>query len=66
MAKKTGGNPKTQVTQTELKVVRLQLPLEDQRKLRMLAASENTSMAILARRVMQDDIARHALKVGGK
>jgi hypothetical protein len=66
MAKKTGGNPKVQATQTELKVVRLHLPAEDQRKLRMIAGSENTSMALLARRVMQEYIASHALKVGGK
>jgi hypothetical protein len=62
MAKKTGEKPKVQATQVELKLVRLELPPEEQRKLRMLAASENTSMAILARRIVLEYIASHALK----
>jgi hypothetical protein len=66
MAKKKVAEPKMQATQDELKVVRLELPAEEQRKLRMLAASENTSMAILARRVMLKYIADHSVKGGGK
>ena len=44
--------PATDV-QAKLKVVRLHLPPEDHHALRRLAADENTSMAILARRVIQ-------------
>jgi hypothetical protein len=62
MAKKTEGNPKAQATQAELKVVRLHLPPDDQRKLRMIAASENTSMALMARKIVQGYLAEHALK----
>jgi len=68
MAKKTGEKPKmpASATQTELRSVRLQLPPEDHKKLRRLAADQDTNMAILARKVMQEYIARQTLKGGGK
>lgn len=52
-------------TETELRMVRLQLPPEDHREFRKLAAAEETNMALLARRIVQEYIARHR-KAGGK
>jgi hypothetical protein len=63
MAKKTGkpSMPAT-VTQAELRSVRLQLPLEEHRKLRRLAADHDTNMALLARKIVQEYLARHRPK----
>jgi hypothetical protein len=55
-----------QATQTELRSVRLQLPPDDHRKLRRLAADAETNMAILVRRIIQEYIASHPLKGGAK
>jgi hypothetical protein len=56
---------KTGTTEVELRVVRLALPPEDHREFRKLAAAEETNMALLARRIIQDWIARQR-KAGGK
>jgi hypothetical protein len=55
---------KMQATQEELRAVRLYLPADDHRKLRRLAADEETNMALLARRIVQEYIARHSAKEG--
>jgi hypothetical protein len=65
MARKKTGPTKMQATETELRVVRLALPPEDHREFRKLAAAEETNMALLARRVIQEYIARQR-KGGGK
>jgi hypothetical protein len=64
MARKKAGT-KMQATETELRVVRLALPPEDHREFRKLAAAEETNMALLARRIIQEWIARQR-KAGGK
>jgi hypothetical protein len=66
MAKKTVEKPKMPVTQAELRSVRLQLPPDDHKKLRRLAADQDTNMAILARKIVLDYLAAHTLKAGGK
>jgi hypothetical protein len=53
-------------TQPDLRAVRLYLPADDHRKLRRMAADEETNMAILARRIVQDYIAKNAPKGGAK
>jgi hypothetical protein len=63
MAKKTGepkmpAKPKMAANDLNLRVVRLALPREDHREFRKLAAAEETNMALLARRVIQEYIAR--------
>jgi hypothetical protein len=45
-------------TEVEMKIVRLALPRDDHREFRKLAAAEETNMALLARRVIQEWIAR--------
>jgi hypothetical protein len=56
----------TTETQPDLRAVRLYLPPDDHRKLRRMAADEETNMALLARRIVQEYIARHAPKGGAK
>ena len=60
MARKKIEATKMPATQTEgeLRVVRLALPPEDHKEFRKLAAAEETNMAILARRIVQEYIAR--------
>jgi len=58
MARTKTGNSKMQSTEVELRVVRLALPPEDHREFRKLAAAEETNMALLARRIVQEWIAR--------
>jgi hypothetical protein len=65
MARKKTGRTEMPATEAELRVVRLALPPDDHREFRKLAAAEETNMALLARRVIQDYIARHR-KGGGK
>jgi hypothetical protein len=62
--KKTEKNPMP-ATQTEMRFVRLQLPADDHKKLRRLAADNDTNMAVLARQIVQEYIAQHT-KGGGK
>jgi hypothetical protein len=57
--------PKMPAT-TELRAVRLHLPLDDHRKLRRLAADQDTNMALLTRKIVQEYLARHEVKGGGK
>jgi hypothetical protein len=64
MARKKTEEPKVEATQTELRTVRLALPPEDHKKLRRLAADNDTNMALLARRIVQEYIARHSAKGG--
>ena len=45
-------------TQAEMRAVRLYLPLEDHRKLRRLAADNDTNMALMARKIVMDHLAR--------
>jgi hypothetical protein len=54
-----------QATEVELRVVRLALPPVDHREFRKLAAAEETNTAPLARRIIQEWIARQR-KGGGK
>lgn len=42
---------------SELKAVRLELPLEDHKKLRVEAAKQGTSMASLVRRLVEEFLA---------
>ena len=65
MARTKTGNSKMQATEVELRVVRLALPPEDHREFRKLAAAEETNMALLARRIIQEWIARQR-KAGAK
>lgn len=58
MAKKKTEAPKMPATEVEMRVVRLALPPEDHREFRKLAAAEETNMALLARRIVTDWIAR--------
>jgi hypothetical protein len=66
MARKKTETPKMPTTEVEMKFVRLQLPPGDHKKLRQLAADEETNMAILARRIVQEYLARHTPKGGAK
>lgn len=65
MARKKTESPAMPTTEAELRVVRLALPPDDHREFRKLAAAEETNMALLARRVIQEYIARQK-KAGGK
>jgi hypothetical protein len=58
MARKKTEESGMSATRPELRPVRLALPPEDHKKLRRLAADEDTNMAVLARRIVQDYIAR--------
>jgi plasmid stability protein len=58
-------------TGTELKAVRLELPVETHRELRIEAAKEGVSMAMFARKLVEDGLAKlrggkPASKKGGK
>jgi hypothetical protein len=66
MARKKTEKPAMPATQPEMRSVRLYLPLDDHRRLRRLAADNETNMAILARRIVQDYIAKHPLKGEGR
>jgi hypothetical protein len=66
MARKKSEKSKMAATDVEMRFVRLQLPVEDHRKLRRLAADEDTNMAILTRRIVQEYLARHTPKGGSK
>jgi hypothetical protein len=59
MPRKTskGGKPVDAVG-TELKAVRLELPLEDHKRLRIEAAKEGVSMASLVRRLVEDFLSK--------
>ena len=57
MASKKTETPKMPATE-ELRVVRLALPPQDHREFRKLAAAEETNMALLARRIVQEYIAQ--------
>lgn len=58
MARKKTEKPEMPATEAELRVVRLALPPEDHKEFRKLAAEEETNMALLARRIIQEYIAR--------
>jgi hypothetical protein len=58
MAKKTEKKP-VQATQEALRSVRLQLPPDDHKKLRRLAADHDTNMALLVRKIVQEFIAQN-------
>jgi hypothetical protein len=64
MARKKTEQPKMQATEAEMKFVRLQLPPDEHRKLRRLAADEETNMALLARRIVLEYLSRHTPKGG--
>jgi hypothetical protein len=49
--------PATQA-QPALRAVRLYLPVEDHKKLRRLAADNDTNMALMARKIVMDHLAR--------
>ena len=66
MARKKTERANMPATEVEMKFVRLQLPTDDHKKLRRLAADEETNMAILARTIVQEYLARHTPKGGGK
>jgi hypothetical protein len=65
MARKKTEVPQMPATEVEMRVVRLALPPEDHKEFRKLAAAEETNMALLARRIVQDYIAKHR-KAAGK
>jgi hypothetical protein len=58
MARKKTEAPKMPTATDELRIVRLQLPAAEHKEFRKLAAAEETNMALLARRVIQEYIAR--------
>jgi hypothetical protein len=58
MARKKTEAPKMPTATDELRLVRLQLPATAHKEFRKLAAEEETNMAILARRVILEYIAR--------
>lgn len=56
MARKKPEKKDVPATQAALKLVRLEIPPEYHRDLRIIAAKQETTMAVLARRVMQEFI----------
>jgi hypothetical protein len=58
MARKKAEGSRVPATRLELRPVRLALPPEDHKKLRRLAADQETNMALLVRKIVQDYIAR--------
>jgi hypothetical protein len=66
MARKKTGDSTMPATRQELRAVRLYLPAEVHKKFRRLAADEETNMALLARKIVQDYVASHPLKAGDK
>jgi hypothetical protein len=64
MARKKTVQPMEPAKAAEMRFVRLQLPLEDQRALRLLAAEKDSSMAVLARTIIQEYLATHNPKEG--
>jgi hypothetical protein len=58
VARKKSEKPEMPATGTGLRVVRLALPPEDYKEFRKLAAEEETNIALLARRVIREYIAR--------
>jgi hypothetical protein len=68
MARKqtTGGKPMpASATSDEVRAVRLELPIELHKQFRIEAAKEDTSMAAIARRLVEEWMARRA-KGGSK
>jgi hypothetical protein len=59
MAKKKA-ETKMPTTAEEMRLVRLELPASVHREFRMLAASEETHMALLARRIIVEYVERKA------
>jgi hypothetical protein len=53
-------------TQPGERSVRLYLPIEDHRRLRRLAADNDTNMALLTRKIVMEYIAKHPLKGEGR
>jgi hypothetical protein len=66
MAKKRLGRPPMPATDVELRPVRLHLPVEEHKRLRRLAADQDTNMALLTRKIVMEYIARHPLKGEGR
>jgi hypothetical protein len=66
MARKKVETPKMPVTEAkpELKIVRLELPREYHRLLRMAAAADETNMALMARKFVMEALDKR--KGGGK
>jgi hypothetical protein len=63
MARKKTEAAKMPTATDELRLVRLQLPPAEHKEFRKLAAEEETNMALLARRVVLDYIARKRKEV---
>jgi hypothetical protein len=66
MARKRAEEPKVPTTKSELKYVRLQLPRDIHKQFRILAVQQDTDMANLARKIVEEYVARHTLKGGSK
>jgi hypothetical protein len=66
MAKKKTEKTEMPATQEAMRAVRLYLPVEDHKKLRRLAADHDTNMALLTRKIVQEHLASHPVKTGGK
>jgi hypothetical protein len=62
MARKKAERPEMTTTQSELKYVRLQLPRDIHKQFRILAVQQDTDMANLARRIVEEYVARHVPK----
>jgi hypothetical protein len=58
--------PQVPAIHTELRTVRLDLPPGDHKRLKILAAEHDVPMAILARKIVQEYIARRTPKGGTK
>jgi len=63
MARKKTEAPKMPTATEELRLVRLQLPAAEHKEFRKLAAEEETNMALLARRVILEYIARRRKEI---
>lgn len=66
MAKKKTENPEVPATQESLRAVRLYLPTDEHKKLRRVAADNDTNMALMARRIVVEYLASHLPKGNSK
>ena len=60
--RKTAGKPEMVTTDAELKAVRLELPADIHKALRVAAAQEDVSMAVLARQLVIDGLSKRGAK----
>jgi hypothetical protein len=66
MARKLPEKPPMQTTEAKMMGIRLYVPRDVHKQFRILAAQHETDMATLARRVVEEYVARNAPKGSGK